>query len=135
MSKLAKLIDATMTGDARGARELHPRYIDVTTSVSNEPPLGFMSYTYTLGVSLRKVAVVRENIPIKEALRDVKRAMIEEVFGEFRRRCAIPAGRRPSRESRRRRGRQSPCRRFSPPSAGFRLRCAESRERSSRHRL
>ena len=84
MSKLAKLIDATMMGDARSARELHPRYIDVTTSVSNELPLGFTSYTYTLGVSLRKAAVVRENIPIKEALRDVKRAMIEEVFGEFR---------------------------------------------------
>ena len=84
MSKLAKLIDAAMTGDMRAARGLHPRYIDVTTSVSNELPLGAMSYTYTLGVSLRKVAVVLESIPIKEALRDVKRAMIEEVFGEFR---------------------------------------------------
>ena len=86
MSKLAKLIDATMTGDVGAYRAISPKYIDVVTSVSDELPYGTSprSYTYKLGVSLYKIVAVKENTRVQEILHDVKMAMIEEIFGEFR---------------------------------------------------
>ena len=87
MSKLAKLIDATISGETRAVRDLCPRYIEVSHTVSDEI-LSSVAYPtatmYTVGVKFNKSILIREISHLREATAYVKRAMIEEVFGEFR---------------------------------------------------
>lgn len=96
MSKLAKAIDYTFTGDVRGARELGLRYTDVKVSYDTPTynPLRGLERQVRLGVkvsfdawmSSEDLIHTNEHAPAvqQEVLRDLKRAMVEEVFGEFR---------------------------------------------------
>ena len=99
MSKLAKAIDATLTGDVKLARSLKLNYLSVE-KISQElhDPMFFEK---RIGIMLRakletkayisssdcissSAADHNNMIYIQKELRDLKRAMIEEVFGEFR---------------------------------------------------
>lgn len=92
MSRLAKAIDYTFTGDVRGAKELGFRFTDVKVSYDTPTynPLRGLEKQVRLGVKLYFDAwlpsedVLHTNAVQEEVLRDLKRAMIEEVFGEFR---------------------------------------------------
>lgn len=96
MSKLAKAIDATLTGDVKLARSLKLNYLSVE-KISQElhDPMFFEK---RIGIMLRAKLETKAYVSSSdcisssaadhnnytEALRDLKRAMIEEVFGEFR---------------------------------------------------
>ena len=96
MSKLAKAIDATLTGDVKLARSLKLNYLQVE-KISQElhDPMFFEK---RIGIMLRAKLETKAYVSSSdcisssaadhnnytEALRDLKRAMIEEVFGEFR---------------------------------------------------
>jgi hypothetical protein len=89
MSKLSKAITASMTGDVRATRGLNLRYTDVSIHSSDHA----LEKQVLLQAKISTKAWIRES-PLKgtsseddlfrQALSDVKRAMIEEVFGEFR---------------------------------------------------
>lgn len=88
MSKLAKQINAIFEGKVTESRSM--KYVDVTKSVMDDP----VSYNrhYKVSATFEQTRVVdrfgtdvkfSDNIS-EEALKDIKRAIIEEVFGEFR---------------------------------------------------
>lgn len=83
MSKLAKAIDATTTGNVREARDLKLNYLDITeeTSIVSHYSL---DKQYRIGVAFRQTIYISERDNFSDAVLAVKRAMIEEVFGEFR---------------------------------------------------
>lgn len=89
MSKLSKAIDATFTGDITAARRLKLKYVDINKSVMDDPSAYLRHYkvSATFGSSrvIDKFSLERGNTNIsEECLNDMKRAIIEEVFGEFR---------------------------------------------------
>ena len=87
MSKLAKQINAIFEGKVTASRSM--KYVNVTKSVVDDP----VSYNrqYKVSATFGQTRVVdrfgidkfSDNIS-EEALKDIKRAIIEEVFGEFR---------------------------------------------------
>ena len=88
MSKLAKQINAIFEGKVTASRSM--KYVNITKSVMDDP----VSYNrhYKVSVTFEQTRVVdrfgtdvkfSDNIS-EEALKDIKRAIIEEVFGEFR---------------------------------------------------
>jgi hypothetical protein len=87
MSKLAKQINAIFEGKITASRSM--KYVNVTKSVMDDP----VSYNrhYKVSATFEQTRVVdrfgtdkfSDNIS-EEALKDIKRAIIEEVFGEFR---------------------------------------------------
>lgn len=93
MSKLAKAIDYTFTGNRSFKEKPNLNYLDVKTATQN---LGYpnIGREFMIGVKLQSTKWVddsqliqsKENEPAitSEVLHDLKRAMIEEVFGEFR---------------------------------------------------
>ena len=87
MSKLAKLITATMTGDVRAVRDINLRYIkgdmSVSADVSQYATHG-ISKVCRIGVTIDKQIMLRNEDAVTESFRDIKRAILEEVFGEFR---------------------------------------------------
>ena len=91
MSKLSSLIQATLTGDVRAARQIATRYIHAGVKVSNSPsqpslPIDTqvrLNVTLTQEVFLSDVAGTGKDRH-KCAIKALKRAMLEEVFGEFR---------------------------------------------------
>jgi hypothetical protein len=92
MSKLAKAIDATVTGDVKLARNYKSNYLSVEkiSQEMHDP----MFFEKRIGIMLRAkletkayispFAMDSSSVPHTETLRDLKRAMIEEVFGEYR---------------------------------------------------
>jgi len=89
MSKLAHLITATATGDVAASRKLKPNYINVDVEHSYDPH----SYDvlYDIGMRLHKKTRIARSLSEQinaeaeqDMLTNVRRAMIEEVFGEFR---------------------------------------------------
>jgi uncharacterized protein (DUF1810 family) len=86
MSKLAKAINSTLTGDVKAARNLKLNYLDVSRTVSDVDHLR-LAKKYKIGVKLETSCWLEEGLvadAYHEMLFSVKRAMIEEVFGEFR---------------------------------------------------
>lgn len=86
MSKLAEAITAELTGDKKVSRM---RYL--TTESFQQPPSGFnLRNGYAMVATFKHVAWVDDithltkGDAIVEAMKDVRRAMIEDVFGEFR---------------------------------------------------
>lgn len=86
MSKLAKAIDATLTRNVRATRDLNLRYTDIQAGVTPLDHLAtrLLSKEMFLSVKLQKKVWVEDGHDIEIALHDIKRAMIEEIFGEFR---------------------------------------------------
>ena len=91
MSKLAKAIEASWTGDRVAARELKLNYTDIEKRIADDPSGIYRAYDIRAVFSARKVIDNQELYTIKhqdtisnETLKDIKRAIIEEVFGEFR---------------------------------------------------
>lgn len=95
MSKISNLIDYTFTGEYGIQRKQKYNYLDAKLNVSNNgDPYNGITRQFKLGVKLEKVAWVDDNQLIKtnenepaiinDVLKDLKRAMIEEIFGEFR---------------------------------------------------
>lgn len=90
MSKLAAGIEATLTGNVKASRDLKLRYTDIKKSV-NDIGNPFIQKQIRLSVKLQCVAWLDESLASssiinthEELQKDLKRAMIEEVFGEFR---------------------------------------------------
>lgn len=84
MSKLAKAIEATLTGNVKAMRGLNLRYTEVTQQVNqNQIPVD-LAKEFLLQVKLHKKAFISDGKDAQFAMQDIKRAMIEEVFGEFR---------------------------------------------------
>ena len=84
MSKLARAIVATLTNNVRAIRD---QYIDVKMHMQDHAQL--LSREVRLSVTLQCTkwleASMLSNTDIKQTVQqDIKRAMIEEVFGEFR---------------------------------------------------
>jgi len=93
MSKLAKAITATTTGNVRAMRD-KLRYLEVTKSVSD---VGSSFYPHKLAKEYRiqarftavawledEISKTAQHDAFQEMLQTVKRGMIEEMFGEFR---------------------------------------------------
>jgi hypothetical protein len=89
MSKLAKAIDATLSGNKRASDIPNFRYTDVKFEIAPT------SYQYGIDREVRLGVRVQSNAWISEhdwdnpdtrthSIMALKRAMIEEVFGEFR---------------------------------------------------
>lgn len=93
MSKLSQAIDYQFTGNKSYLEKPKNNYLDVSTAVQD---IGYpiIGREFKIGVKLQATKWVddthliqsKENEPaiVSDVLHDLKRAMIEEVFGEFR---------------------------------------------------
>ena len=86
MSKLAKAIDATFTGNVKATRDLNLRYTDVQFNVSDR---NSDAREYRLLVKLQQMyylsaSDLADGHAKDEVRKLLTRSMIEEVFGEFR---------------------------------------------------
>lgn len=91
MSKLAKAIEAkTYFNNARASMLPAPRYFEVSKQVNEISCEYSKEIQVRIGVKfesqvwISEVELLKSNAPIDAALVNVKRAMIEEIFGEFR---------------------------------------------------
>jgi len=94
MSKLAAAISHTISGQKKILEERKINYLDVSVDVTKNPVSYKVATEVKVGVKLETKLWIDEldvdktigpNIdPIHEALYDIKRVMVEEVFGEFR---------------------------------------------------
>lgn len=85
MSKLAKSIDATLTGNVKASRDLKLNYLDTSIAFNPMPLTKQIRFSVKLECDrfIEDSLIKNKNI-YSEVLKDIKRAMIEEVFGEFR---------------------------------------------------
>ena len=93
MSKLSQAIDYQFTGNKSYLEKPKNNYLDVSTAVQD---IGYpnIGREFKIGVKLQTTKWVddthlihsKENEPaiVSDVLNDLKQAMIEEVFGEFR---------------------------------------------------
>lgn len=84
MSKVAKLINAKLSRDALSYRDIRCQYVSVDSEIS---PLEYSQdiVKCKIGVNIETtVTVSNDGQIIKEALVTAKRAVLEEIFGEFR---------------------------------------------------
>ena len=91
MSKLAKAIEAkTYFNNARASTLPTPKYFEVSKEVNEISREYAKDIQVRIGVKfetqvwISEVRLLKSNAPIDAALVSSKRAMIEEVFGEFR---------------------------------------------------
>lgn len=83
MSKLSKAIQHTITGNVRAARDMKLKYTDVSLRVNEVVYDLVHEKEMMLQVQLRAKMFVAQDM-MGHAKQDLMRAMIEEVFGEFR---------------------------------------------------
>ena len=87
MSKLAKAIEAHQSGDKRA---VPPKYTSISHDSAKMPSADmFVQTKYRLEVNLGATAWIDDNIKgsidrVQWALEDVRKGIVEEVFGEFR---------------------------------------------------
>lgn len=92
MSKLSQAINYEFTGNKSYLEKPKNNYLDVSTSVQD---IGYPSIgrEFKISVNLKatkwvddtQINTSKENVTIaSDVLKDLRRAMIEEVFGEFR---------------------------------------------------
>lgn len=91
MSKISDVINYTFTQDVKAARSLNFKYTTIESAVQDVVPTASFGRVkrVSIGVKLHSDVWVSDTIastdtPIQQALKDVKKAMIEEIFGEFR---------------------------------------------------
>lgn len=89
MSKLAAAINYSLTGEKRVAQKPNLNYVDVTTLTGKTHTALGVDLGVLVLVKLEKKAWIADyqfdgTDRLQEAMVDIKRAMIEEVFGEFR---------------------------------------------------
>jgi hypothetical protein len=91
MSKLAKLIDATITGDKKLVQNLKPQYTDVKLETGNVTREMGIAKAVKIGVTFQQVVYIDQyeldqsnGEALEHALVSIKRSIVEEVFGEFR---------------------------------------------------
>lgn len=91
MSKLAKAIEAKIYFDnVRAAMLPAPRYFEVTSEVNEITCEYSKDIQVRIGVKfgaqvwISEVELLKSNAPIDAAKVNVKRAIVEEIFGEFR---------------------------------------------------
>ena len=90
MSKLAKAINATFTGDVVASRKLKMNYTDIKFDASDQQTAYGVNRVYRVQAKFGMQRVVDKvsfdgNIDIsKMVMTDIKRAILEEIFGEFR---------------------------------------------------
>jgi len=86
MSKLAKAIDYEISRESYYRQPpIKLTYTDVNFTVSEIMTLPYKVKEYKIGVTLGAKALLDEVNPARhDAIVKIKRAMIEEVFGEFR---------------------------------------------------
>ena len=89
MSKLAAAISCTLNGEKRAADNLKLKYTDVNVKTSRIPTAIGIDLGILVSVKLEKKAWIADHQfhseeQVREVMVDIKRAMIEEVFGEFR---------------------------------------------------
>ena len=77
MSKIAKTIDSKVSHCSVGRK-----YMNVRTDVSSTIPTPGLEVCVSMVIM--KHAVVPPDVDPKDAIKDIKRVIIEEVFGEFR---------------------------------------------------
>ena len=82
MSKLAKAIDAKVTRKVSSA-PLKYMKVQLDTTEFLVPHYG-RGTECRINVTIQKYAVVPEGVAVLDAIKDIKRAIIEDVFGEFR---------------------------------------------------
>lgn len=80
MSKLAKVIDAKLP--YRKIASMDFKHMDVRTDVSSVPPM--LGLEIRISAMVMKHAIVPPDVDPEDAIKDIKRAVIEDVFGEFR---------------------------------------------------
>lgn len=84
MSKLAKAIDAKVTyTNVVSSAPLKYTDVQLDTTEFLLPQYG-RGAECRIGVTIQKYAVIPEGVVVLDAIKDIKRAIIEEVFGEFR---------------------------------------------------
>ncbi len=92
MSKLAKAITYALTGNKKAIRDMKFRYTDIdfhmreygTYNIAKEVLIQTKLSANAWVKDRIQNSYASQNEDFKEALYDVKRSMIEEVFGEFR---------------------------------------------------
>ena len=82
MSKLAKAIDSKVTY-AVSSPPLKYTDVQLDTTEFLLPHYG-RGTECRINVTIQKYAVVPEGVAVLDAIKDIKRAIIEDVFGEFR---------------------------------------------------
>ena len=89
MSKLAKLIDYTITGD-RKANSVNMLYTKAELQTGDVTREFGVARAVKIGVTFNQVVYIDEyelhknNNAVTDAMKIIKRAMVEEIFGEFR---------------------------------------------------
>lgn len=91
MSKLAKLLEATYTGNVRAGQELQMDYTKTNFEYDSLPNFHNMDYEIRANVSFGSRGWISQSDYIKDrklsshyVVKNIKRGVIEEVFGEFR---------------------------------------------------
>lgn len=90
MSKIAKMLTHTFTGNVRASRDLGMQYASSKFDAREAYGTWGLEKQMRLGVTIQADAFVSDSASsdtvgdVKEAIYDLKRAMIEEIFGEFR---------------------------------------------------
>lgn len=84
MSEIIKKIDASMTG-TRYAKEFTTPLLSTTVEMHQPVDLAFLT-EYFVGVKLGHKIQIEDSVPNQkeEAMRAIKRALQELIFGEFR---------------------------------------------------
>ena len=88
MSKLAKAITATFTGDVVAKRNLGLKYTDIDMALSVDREIPARIYRVEARLGVRRIVNTSNSIDSdlinEHTLKAIKQAIIEEVFGEFR---------------------------------------------------
>ena len=89
MSKLAKMLTHTVTGDVRASRDLNMKYTSAKGICQEVNGTWGVEKQIRLGVTIQQDAFISDainNTPdlFDYTLYDLKRAIVEEIFGEFR---------------------------------------------------
>lgn len=85
MSRLSDAITATATGEVKTSRGLNLKYTDIKLAAVSDG----RSKQYKIGMTISKTVFldntdVFSSEVLPEVMIDLKRALVEEVFGEFR---------------------------------------------------
>lgn len=90
MSKIGDTINYQLIGESESYRTLGLEFTDVSTEISDDHDICVKKFS--VGVSLRQTAHILfhsleysvGDLIIDETIKEIKSAMIEEIFGEFR---------------------------------------------------
>ena len=89
MSKLAEMLTHTVTGDVRASRDMNMKYTSAKGICQEVNDTWGVEKQIRIGVTIQNDAFISDAITnspdlFDYALYDLKRAIVEEIFGEFR---------------------------------------------------